>query len=208
MKEFLEENYEKLFGEPDARLEAEAMSTQAQGPEAQQAQKASAAARLVGLYGGLLGQERNFFTRRQSLKLLAEILLDRVNFAVMMRFISSKSNLKTMMMLLIDKSANIQYEAFHVFKVFVANPRKPPEIVAALVRNKDRLVGYLQTFHADKQDQQFVDEKALIIDTLTKLSTPGCLSISDPPISHLISWTNHETSNAHVFSFLSVFWSE
>jgi hypothetical protein len=38
------------------------------------------AARLVGLYGGLLGQERNFFTRRQSLKLLAELLLDRANF--------------------------------------------------------------------------------------------------------------------------------
>ena len=40
------------------------------------------ACRLVGLYGGLLGSERNFFTRRQSLKLLAELLLDRTNFAV------------------------------------------------------------------------------------------------------------------------------
>jgi len=29
---------------------------------------------------------------------------------------------------LIDKSKNIQFEAFHVFKVFVANPRKPPEV--------------------------------------------------------------------------------
>ena len=51
-----------------------------------------------------------------------------------------------------------QFEAFHVFKVFVANPRKPPEIVAALVRNQARLVGYLETFHADRNDPQFLDE--------------------------------------------------
>ena len=43
-----------------------------------------------------------------------------------------------------------RYEAFHVFKVFVANPRKPPEVVAALVRNKARLVAYLDTFHSDR----------------------------------------------------------
>lgn len=45
-----------------------------------------------------------------------------------MKFISSKDNLKTIMLLLRDKSPAIQFEAFHVFKVFVANPKKPPEV--------------------------------------------------------------------------------
>lgn len=54
-------------------------------------------ARLIGLYGGLLSQSRNFFTRRQSLKLLAELLLDRTNFNIMMKFISSRENLKLVM---------------------------------------------------------------------------------------------------------------
>lgn len=35
----------------------------------------------------------------------------------MTRYISSEDNLKDMMNLLKDKSKNIQFEAFHVFKV-------------------------------------------------------------------------------------------
>lgn len=56
-------------------------------------------------------------TKRQSLKLLGEILLDRTNFKVMTRYIANEDNLKMMMNLLKDRSKNIQFEAFHVFKV-------------------------------------------------------------------------------------------
>jgi calcium binding protein 39 len=59
----------------------------------------------------------NYVTKRQSLKLLGEILLDRTNFNVMTKYISNEANLKVMMNLLRDKSKNIQFEAFHVFKV-------------------------------------------------------------------------------------------
>lgn len=52
-------------------------------------------------------------------KLLGEILLNRSNFNVMMKYISSRNNLKIMMCLLCDLSGNIQFEAFHVFKMFV-----------------------------------------------------------------------------------------
>ena len=71
----------------------------------------------------------NYVTKRQSLKLLGELLLDRSNFNIMTRYISDSSNLKLMMNLLRAKSRNIQYEAFHVFKVFVANPNKPEPIM-------------------------------------------------------------------------------
>jgi hypothetical protein len=60
---------------------------------------------------------QNYVTKRQSLKLLGEILLDRANYAIMTRFIADEANLKTMMNFLRDKSRNIQFEAFHVFKV-------------------------------------------------------------------------------------------
>jgi calcium binding protein 39 len=65
----------------------------------------------------------NYVTKRQSLKLLGEILLDRTNFAVMTKYISNEANLKMMMNLLRDKSKNIQFEAFHVFKVSIASFR-------------------------------------------------------------------------------------
>ncbi|KAN0065627.1 Hym1p [Thecaphora frezii] len=105
----------------------------------------------------------NYVTKRQSLKLLGEILLDRTNFNVMTRYISNEDNLKMMMNLLRDRSKNIQFEAFHVFKVFVANPKKPPVIENILRRNRERLVTFLSNFHNDKDDEQFVDEKQYVL---------------------------------------------
>jgi calcium binding protein 39 len=98
----------------------------------------------------------NYVTKRQSLKLLGEILLDRANFSVMTRYIANDANLKMMMNLLRDRSKNIQFEAFHVFKVFVANPKKPPQIEAILRRNKDKLLVFLKDFHNDKDGESAI----------------------------------------------------
>ncbi|SCZ96773.1 BZ3500_MvSof-1268-A1-R1_Chr4-1g06706 [Microbotryum saponariae] len=141
----------------------------------------------------LLVQSTNYVTKRQSLKLLGEILLDRTNFKVMTRYIANEENLKMMMNLLKDRSKNIQFEAFHVFKVrsvlhvveagaptsspvivslvqvFVANPKKPPQIEAILKRNRMKLVTFLQGFHNDRDDEQFTDEKAFLIQQLQQL---------------------------------------
>ena len=53
------------------------------------------------------------------MQLLGELLLDRANVKVMMRYVSDSKNLQMMMMLLKDNSRSIQFEAFHVFKVNV-----------------------------------------------------------------------------------------
>jgi len=109
-------------------------------------------------------QSENFVTRWRSLKLLGDLLLDRSNFAIMIRFISSKENLKMIMNLLRDTSPNIQYEAFHVFKVFVAYPNKPPDVSSILYKNRDKLMAFLENFHTDKDDSQFYEEKCLLIE--------------------------------------------
>ena len=41
-------------------------------------------------------------------------------------------------------------QAFHIFKVFVANPSKPAAIRDILIKNKTKLVTYLSTFLAEK----------------------------------------------------------
>ena len=120
-------------------------------------------------YEQLLNSD-NYVTRRQSLKLLGELLLDRHNFSVMTRYISSPDNLKLMMNMLKEKARNIQFEAFHVFKVFVANPNKPKPILDILIRNQDKLVDFLSKFHTDRsEDEQFNDEKAYLIKQIKEL---------------------------------------
>ena len=75
-----------------------------------------------------------------------------------------------MMNMLRDKSKNIQFEAFHVFKVFVANPNKPKPIMDILLKNKSKLVDFLQKFHESRgEDEQFADEKSYLVDQIKAL---------------------------------------
>ncbi|KAI9236405.1 MAG: Mo25-like-domain-containing protein [Podila humilis] len=115
-------------------------------------------------------QSTNYVTKRQSLKLLGEILLDRANFTIMTRYIANADNLKLMMNLLKDRSRNIQFEAFHVFKVFVANPNKNKPVLDILSKNQDKLISFLSTFHNDRnEDEQFNDEKAFLLKQIQDL---------------------------------------
>ena len=119
--------------------------------------------RFFGMYARLLVSE-NYVVKRQSLKLLAEVLLDPPNKPVMLRFISLTDNLKLMMNLLRSSSRAIQFEAFHVFKVFVANPNKAPAVREILYNNRRKLVAYLEDFHSDKDDNaEFLEEKEVVL---------------------------------------------
>ncbi|KAM5569205.1 calcium-binding protein 39 [Rosa sericea] len=107
----------------------------------------------------------NYVTRRQSLKLLTDFLLEPPNSHIMKRYILEVRFLKVMMMLLKDSSKNIQIAAFHIFKVFVANPNKPREVKVILAKNHAKLTELLQNLSAGKgdEDDQFEEEKELII---------------------------------------------
>ncbi|KAF4789544.1 Calcium-binding protein 39-like protein [Turdus rufiventris] len=134
-------------------------------------------------YEKLLHSE-NYVTKRQSLKLLGELILDRHNFAIMTKYISKPENLKLMMNLLRDKSPNIQFEAFHVFKcpdsdivhdprVFVASPNKTQPIVEILLKNQPKLIEFLSNFQKERtDDEQFTDEKNYLIKQIRDLKKP------------------------------------
>ena len=103
----------------------------------------------------------NYVTRRLTMKLLGEILLDRNNFKVvrrpalpsrlriaqafhpalgrqMSRYIADPRHLRLVMKALADPSQAIAFEAFHVFKIFAANPNKTKEVEDILLRNRVR----------------------------------------------------------------------
>ncbi|KAH8634772.1 Conidiophore development protein [Alternaria alternata] len=67
----------------------------------------------------MLIQSESYVTKRQSIKLLGEILLDRANYNVMTQYVDSGEHLKIIMKLLRDDRKMINYEGFHVFKVSV-----------------------------------------------------------------------------------------
>ena len=126
---------------------------------------------LFGRLNNLLISD-NYVTRRQSLKLLGEILHDRRNYEVMLRYVSEVENLKLLMIQLRDKSEKIQFEAFQVFKIFIANPNKPKLIYDILCKNRDKILHFLENFSVQgKQmdDRNFNEDKLFLIEKLQLL---------------------------------------
>ncbi|KAG0495700.1 hypothetical protein HPP92_000391 [Vanilla planifolia] len=122
------------------------------------------------LYDKLLSSP-NYVTKRQSLKLLSEFLLESANSRIMKRYITEVRYLKTMMTLLKDSSKNIQILAFHIFKVFVANPNMPKEIKSVLSKNHQELLMRLHNLPVSKgEEEEFEEEKNLIIKEIEKVS--------------------------------------
>lgn len=122
-------------------------------------------------YNSKLLESSNYLTRRQAIKLLVDILLDRSNSVVMTRYVSSRDNLRILMNLLRESSKSIQIEAFHVFKLFVANKNKPPDIVSILITNKSKLLRLFADFKNDKEDEQFEADKAQVVKEIAALET-------------------------------------
>lgn len=75
-------------------------------------------------YNNTLIRSESYVTKRQSIKLLGEVLLDRQFYEVMTRYVSSGDNLKLIMWQLKDDRRMVQYEAFHVFKVCMVLPEE------------------------------------------------------------------------------------
>ncbi|KAF2174160.1 hypothetical protein M409DRAFT_16428 [Zasmidium cellare ATCC 36951] len=132
-------------------------------------------------YNEVLVKSESYVTKRQSIKLLGEVLLDRQFYEVMCRYVESGDNLKLIMWQLKDDRRMVQYEAFHVFKIFAANPNKSPEVQKFLIMNKQRLLKFLPRFLEDRtDDDQFNDEKAWLVKAIGNLpdTTAGIRSPS------------------------------
>merc|ERR1740117_1062848 len=91
----------------------------------------------------------------------------------MLSYVGDEQFLQIHMNLLRDNSKTIQLEAFHVFKIFVANPQKPPRVQQILFKNKEKLILLLETFKPSRQDdRQFVEDRNTVIDKLQVLEMP------------------------------------
>ncbi|XP_047342653.1 putative MO25-like protein At5g47540 [Impatiens glandulifera] len=120
-------------------------------------------------FNSKLLESANYITRRQAIKLLCEILLERSNTSIMVQYVSSKDNLRILMNLMRETSKSIPVDAFHVFKLFATNPNKPAEIVTILIANRSKLLRFFAGFKIDKEDEQFDADKAQVMKEIAEL---------------------------------------
>lgn len=107
-------------------------------------------------------QTAEYVTKRQALRLLAELLLDRAFKKVMLLYVGEDQFLQVLMNLLRDNSRAIQADAFHAFKLFAASPKKPQRIHQILLKNRERLVKLLESIGKGDDETYLQDQRAVI----------------------------------------------
>mmetsp|Transcript_130212 Transcript_130212/g.417932 ORF Transcript_130212/g.417932 Transcript_130212/m.417932 type:complete len:454 (-) Transcript_130212:581-1942(-) len=122
----------------------------------------------------LLQPDMDYVARRQALRLLGDMLLDRTFMGSMLAYVSNEQFLQIHMNLLRDSSKTIQLDAFHVFKIFVANPQKPARVLAILCKNRERLLKLLGSL-SGKSDRNasFEEDLRTVITVLKALEAPA-----------------------------------
>jgi hypothetical protein len=110
------------------------------------------------LYNGLLLSE-DYVTQRQALQLLGDMLLSKCFVAIMFRYVTNVQYLQIIMRLLRHRSKHIPVGAFHIFKIFVGNPSKPPQVRRILCKNREKILLLLDGFSSLREsDENFVQD--------------------------------------------------
>jgi calcium binding protein 39 len=122
------------------------------------------------LYNTVLKQG-NYVVQVQFLKLLGDLLVERKWRKVMVLYVNRKENLMVIMKMLKHKSVNIQVEAFHVFKIFVANPEKDDRVEHVFSSNIKKLIKLMKKFLNEKvqQDDELFEERKTVLETLQQI---------------------------------------
>jgi calcium binding protein 39 len=113
-------------------------------------------------YNELL-QTADYVAKRQGLRLLGNILLDRKFTQVLNMYVWEGQFLQVTMNLLRDSSKAVQADAFHVFKVFAVVPHKRSSVRQILLKNRDRLVKLLDSLGQGCAETFLHDQSAVIV---------------------------------------------
>eukprot|EP00930_Biecheleria_cincta_P064459 TRINITY_DN50033_c0_g1_i1.p1 TRINITY_DN50033_c0_g1~~TRINITY_DN50033_c0_g1_i1.p1 ORF type:complete len:446 (-),score=93.49 TRINITY_DN50033_c0_g1_i1:12-1349(-) len=148
-------------------------------------------------------QSENYIVQRQVIMLLVGILLDIKFQRAMKNYVCKIQNLKIVMNLLLAESSIIKSEAFHIFKVFVVNPRKPAGVQQILVKNKTKLVALIESLESARSDDTcFARDRQKVVERLMDMTVaPGPPRIEQgPQKAESLPRTNSSVSMATTYA--------
>ncbi|KAI5954070.1 HYM1 [Candida margitis] len=122
-------------------------------------------------------KSNNYVTKRQSVKLLNDLVSQKANLQFLHKYFADTKNLKYTMLLLSEKSKNLQLEGFHLLKFFVANPKRTSKVNETLIKNKSNFLEFFKTFDiASFHDSSLLEERNYIIKQIEELPDKNALN--------------------------------
>jgi hypothetical protein len=121
-----------------------------------------------------LFEQDNYLAKREGMKILHEILLDKSHKKDFITyFVSEKSHLKFTMQALNDDQTAIQKEAFYLLLIFLKTSpeRRGERVNGTLKRNSKPLLLFVEEFtpNANKTDESFEAKKKEAMEAIENL---------------------------------------
>ena len=116
--------------------------------------------------------DKSYYSKRIALKLLYEIIKDENNMYFSECYISNEENLKyTMDLMKKDEAVEVRIEAFYVFSQqvrLILNSKNKLKLLSykIILKNKEKIIKYLERFQNHRQHQKFQTEKVELIQFL------------------------------------------
>lgn len=153
-----------------------------------------------------LQRSEDYFTKRQALGLLADVLVNPCFVDVVPSYVSNYRFLETNMNLLRDSSKAIQSDAIRVLGAFVRNSEASPRVHKILFKNKDRLVRLLDFIGNDdkENDDGFVQDLKADVEDLKVFAEIRSRTNSSNSVGSSADEQSHEKQavlNDHVLNF-------
>lgn len=130
----------------------------------------------------------DYFTKRQALGLLAEMLMDPSFDKLVPCYVGNDTFLQVTMNLLRDSSKPIQCTAFRVFRVFLDDTLTSTRVQRILWKNKDRLIRLVDSM-SKQGDEGFAEECSVAIEALQTLALPSRKTSSEDDSPTMTSQT-------------------
>eukprot|EP01069_Polyplicarium_translucidae_P008180 Polyplicarium_translucidae@DN3195_c0_g1_i1.p1 len=121
---------------------------------------------VFGALNALLRQPTatHYLAKRLTLTLIFDLLSDPAFVRPMLRYVDDSENFELIVSCMMEPSIPLAYEAFHVFKIFVKNPKKSAALAVTLARHRNQLLLFLHGFQLERAacDKQFEAERQAV----------------------------------------------
>eukprot|EP01083_Nonionella_stella_P118367 353345_1 len=114
----------------------------------------------------------NVVTRKKTLSLIHDILLEKKNHQYMFRYVSGAKHLERTMKFLRIKSVVVQFAVLDVVKHFIASNNKSEAVSRILFNNRNTPHSFLMNFEKE-YDSEFDADKVYLLDQLDKVTCDG-----------------------------------
>ena len=124
---------------------------------------------IYSIFFKLMLMKSNYLIKLLFLPLLLKILINENSKIILLNFLSDSENLFFILNLFNTNSIRILNATYHIFKLFILNPKKNYLIKSIIISNNEQILKLLKKIKFNIDDIDLINQKDLLINKIVNL---------------------------------------